>query len=133
APSIVSWGPTNITPEWRIEVPTRPSVTRSFQANAVCTPWLTAAKLTLHGYTPSWPPTTATAAESWSSLVTARAAIGSWARASLIREVEKGIESATNTTTIPAAAHLPRCAQPSRAETRDATSWAIRTTAAPAS
>ena len=38
-------------------VPTRPRVTWSFQASAVCTPWLTAAKLERHGNTPRWPPT----------------------------------------------------------------------------
>src|SRR5581483_8888486 len=63
-PSIVSQGPTNITPWWRIVVPTRPSVTCSFQASAVWTPWLTAEKLDEHGNTPRCPPTAATAAVS---------------------------------------------------------------------
>ena len=77
-PSIESCGPTNITPWWRIEVPTRPSVTCSFHASAVWTEWLTAAKLDLHGNTPSWPPTAATAAVIWFRRVTACDAIVSW-------------------------------------------------------
>ena len=51
-PSVALRGPMKSTPGARIEVPTRSKFTCSFQASAVCTPWLTAAKLDLHGYTP---------------------------------------------------------------------------------
>ena len=107
-PSIESCGPTNITPWWRIEVPTRPSVTCSFHASAVWTLWLTAAKLDLHGNTPSWPPTAATAAVIWSSRVTACEAIFSSALASLIRRPTHGIVIATSTAVSPIADRRPR-------------------------